>query len=320
MATNNCFSLVRGRVLRATALDGCGRPKAAACSSIVTDGFISVAFTANTDTGTEISVTNASGKVCIRDTPCPIFTGYTVELVFCEVNPQLYAMLSGQESVFDSDGNAVGFRVNSDISACDSGVALELWSAVPGVVCDVADTGAQGSFGYVLVPFLQGGVLGDFTLENDAVSFTITGAATKTGSGWGVGPYNVVSDGAAAAPLANAITAGDHLHVQYTTIAPPDPSCDCNSSGAKASGATAGTPGTWTPVDTYAPANLADTTGVTASPATAWTPGQYVVLEDGTFAHWTGTAWAAGKVAGALLATEEGAPQEQEAQVSDASV
>lgn len=291
---NNCFSLVRGRVLRATRLDGCGRPAAAACSSIVTEGFISAAFTANTDTGTEISVTNASGKVCIRDTPCPTFTGYSVEIVFCEVNPELYAMLTGQDAVFDADGNAVGFQVNSDISACDSGVALELWSAVPSVQCAEEDVAAQGSFGYVLVPFLQGGVLGDFTLENDAVSFTITGAATKTGGGWGVGPYDVVSDGANPAPLLNPIASGVHLHVQYTTIAPPEASCDCDSSGAEATGATAGEPGTWTPTGSYAPANLAEATGVTASPATAWTSGQYVVLDDGNHAHWTGTAWAAG--------------------------
>jgi len=302
---SKCFSLVRGRVLRATALDGCGRPKAAACSSIVTEGFISVAFTANTDTGEEISVTNASGKVCIRDTPCPTFTGYSVEITFCEVNPDLYAMLSGQGSVFDSTGTGVGFRVNSDISACDSGVALELWSSVPSVVCDPQDASAAGSYGYILVPFLQGGVLGDFTLENDAVSFTITGAATKTGSGWGVGPYDVVSDGSASSPLLTPITSGDHLHVQYTTVAPPDPSCDCVSNGVEATGANAGKPGTWTPVDSYAPQNLAETTGVTASPATPWTVGQYMVLGDNSRASWNGTAWVAGEAGATVLTASE---------------
>jgi hypothetical protein len=303
---SQCFSLVRGRVLRATALDGCGRPKSAACASIVTEGFISVAFTANTDTGDEISVTNAAGKVCIRDTPCPTFTGYSVEISFCEVNPDLYAMLSGQGSVFDSTGNAVGFRVNSDVSACDFGVALELWSNVPGVTCGA--TG--GSYGYILVPFLQGGVLGDFTLENDAVTFTITGATTKTGSGWGVGPYNVV--GSPAAPLSTSIASGDHLHVQYTTVAPPAPGCSCAASGTKATTATAGTPGTWGPANSYAPKNLADATGVTATPNTAWTASQYVVTADNSHIKWSGSAWAA--AVGTLFSVEgldaEGSDQE----------
>ena len=34
--------------------------------------------------------------------------------------------------------------------------------------------------------------------------------------------------------------------------------------------------------------------GLTASPTTAWTTGQYVLLRDGSMAHWAGTAWVAG--------------------------
>ena len=53
-------------------------------------------------------------------------------------------------------------------------------------------------------------------------------------------------------------------------------------------------PGKFTPAGAMAPANLAAMTGITASPATAWTTGQYVVLGDGSAAHWDGTAWVAG--------------------------
>ena len=52
--------------------------------------------------------------------------------------------------------------------------------------------------------------------------------------------------------------------------------------------------GTYTPAGATPPANLAALSGVTASPATAWTVGQFIVLADGTKAHWTSTAWAAG--------------------------
>ena len=70
--------------------------------------------------------------------------------------------------------------------------------------------------------------------------------------------------------------------------------------GAAATGATAGSPGTWTPSGGTPPANAAGATtaGITASPTTAWTSGQYV---QGSAAgasgemHWTGTAWAAGR-------------------------
>ena len=61
-----------------------------------------------------------------------------------------------------------------------------------------------------------------------------------------------------------------------------------------ATGASAGTPGSWTPAGSIPPANLAATSTVTASPTTAWTTGQYVALGDASHAHWSGTAWAAG--------------------------
>lgn len=63
----------------------------------------------------------------------------------------------------------------------------------------------------------------------------------------------------------------------------------------EATGATAGTPGSFTPADSLVPASLAELAAeVTASPTSAWTTGQYVVLADNSHAHWTGSAWAAG--------------------------
>ena len=65
----------------------------------------------------------------------------------------------------------------------------------------------------------------------------------------------------------------------------------------KATGATAGIPGTWTPAGSDPPANLADTTGVVASPTTPWTSGQYVqTLLAGAPGRvtWSGTAWVGG--------------------------
>jgi hypothetical protein len=67
-----------------------------------------------------------------------------------------------------------------------------------------------------------------------------------------------------------------------------------NPSQPTATGAVAGTPGTYTPSGASAPANLAATSTVTASPTTAWTTGQYVVLGDTSHAHWNATAWVTG--------------------------
>lgn len=65
----------------------------------------------------------------------------------------------------------------------------------------------------------------------------------------------------------------------------------------QATGATAGTPGTWTPAGTDPAPNLAGMAGVTASPASAWTTGQYVqtaLTGAPGRVTWSGTAWVGG--------------------------
>jgi hypothetical protein len=70
------------------------------------------------------------------------------------------------------------------------------------------------------------------------------------------------------------------------------------TAAAPATGATAGTPGTFTPAGSQTPANVAALTGLTASPATAWATGQYVQTATPLAAgqgFWDGAAWVAGK-------------------------
>ena len=74
------------------------------------------------------------------------------------------------------------------------------------------------------------------------------------------------------------------------------------ATGTAATGASAGTPGAFTPTGSTLPASpaalIAGTPNVvTASPATAWTTGQYVQTATsgtGGRAHWNGTSWATG--------------------------
>lgn len=66
-----------------------------------------------------------------------------------------------------------------------------------------------------------------------------------------------------------------------------------------ATGATAGTPGTWTPAGSTPPATVPDLiagtpNAVTASPLTAWATGESVETADAAPANWDGTTWAAG--------------------------
>jgi hypothetical protein len=228
VANPKSFPLVRGRTMRVTAVDQCCAPAYGPDAMVVTDGFVSVALTANITEAEEIVVTNANGKTCVRDPGCSEFQGYGVEITFCEVSPCLFSIVTGQPAYVDAAGNIIGFRMNSGVSVCASGFALEVWMGVPGVAC----AGDAGAFGYLLLPCLTGGVIGDFTIENAAVTFTVTGAATKDGNGWGVGPYNVVGDGVSpaggsAGPLPSPLEADDHLLAIFTTVPPPDETDGC---------------------------------------------------------------------------------------------
>lgn len=288
------FSMVRGRVLRATRLDGCGNPVLGPDSAVVSKGFIQVSLSAVNDAGTVISITNAAGEICILDTPAPKFTNFTLEIQFCGVDPNLYNITSGQPVVYNDAATpeAIGFKVNSGVNIDNKGFALELWSSVP---TDFCEEGAAESYGYILIPFIKGGTIGDFTVANDAVNFTLTGAATKDGTSWGVGPFNVQLTAAGApSPLFESADPKDHLQVFVTSLAPPEAADEPAAVGVPATSAVAGIPGTYLPANSYGRANLVGMTGLTASPNTAWTVGQYVTMRDGNKAHWSGTLWVAG--------------------------
>lgn len=292
--TSKEFSLVRGRVMRLTKLDACGNAVLGPDSTVISKGFISVALTANTQEGEAIEVTNANGDVCISDKPAPKFLNYTAVISLCGVNPDAIRLLTGSPLVTDSQATPqnVGFRTDSSVDLSASGFALELWSGVPTNVC----VGGSASYGYILFPFFKGGVLGDFTVENAAVNFTVNGAETKEGSAWGVGPYATVTTNATGTltALKTAITSTQHMHVELVTAPPPTAVVGATALGVPATSAIAGTPGTYSPANSYGPANLAGATGLTASPATNWTTGQYVKLRDGTNMNWNGTTWVAG--------------------------
>lgn len=210
---------VKGRRIRATRLDACGRPVYGEDGQGVSKGFISAAWTANTVETEEVNQTNASGERCIYEEAETELTSYTLELQFCEVDPELFSLITGQEVYFDGEGNAIGFTINTDISMNDRAFALEIWAGAP--AGDACAEGSEGSYGYFLAPYLKGGILGDYTIENGAVTFTISGARTRDGNQWGAGPYDVMLDGGAPGPLVTPLKANDHKLLIWVDVAPP---------------------------------------------------------------------------------------------------
>jgi hypothetical protein len=107
----------------------------------------------------------------------------------------------------------------------------------------------------------------------------------------------IAQAGAFGGTPGEALTASVTLNIQgYPDIKDPTGASLRNP----ATGATAGTPGTFSPVGSVPPSSVAALrqSGVTASPATAWTSGQYIQTgtagTDGE-AFWDGDTWEAGK-------------------------
>lgn len=224
MATH-CFIPVLGKRIRVTALDACGAPPAAAAVDawLATDGFISVTLTSETEDGAEIITKKASGALCVNEKMANSFKRFTLEMEFCGVNPSLLAFVSNAQPYTGGvAGDVIGFTVPE--GEITKKFAFELWTGLSGQACV---PGAEDASGYLLLPFVQAGVLGDITVDGEnAVTFSLTGAYTKGGNAWGVGPYDILGPSATPTPLPEAIDAMDHLLLIDTDLAPPPSACD----------------------------------------------------------------------------------------------
>lgn len=91
--------------------------------------------------------------------------------------------------------------------------------------------------------------------------------------------------------IAGDAGATSEVAIDWNLTGPPN----VDNGSVVATGATAGSPGFYSPSGATVPANLAALSGVTATPAAAWSAGQYVITGDLLAAYWSGTAWTAGK-------------------------
>lgn len=222
-----CFPFAQGRRLRVTALDNCGNPLADdPCAQVVSKGFVQISVSSETITGTSIQPLNAGGELCYRLRAPDVFVGHNLSIEFCEVDPSLFGLTVNSNMVEDWNEDIVGFQTVEGSKI--GGYALEVWMGVPGVDCPPVEENPVDSLGYVLFPFIIPGALGDFTIGNAEINFTVAGYTRGNGN-WGEGPYDVVAQDATnlAGPLIDAVPGDVHAHLQWTSIPAPEPFCGC---------------------------------------------------------------------------------------------
>lgn len=220
-----CFVPLLGKRLRITSLDSCAALPAGGTvdSQLVTDGFITINLSSEVEDGSEIITKKGDGTLCVNEKLVSIFKRFTVDMTFCGVNPSLLAKVSNARTYVDyTPLNVAGFAVGE--GAIDKNFAFELWTGLTGAACL---PGAAFQGGYVLLPNVKAGVLGDITFDGEnAVNFSIKGSYTKGGNQWGVGPQNVLLN-ASSQPsvLPTAVDPFDHLLMVLTGLAPPAAAC-----------------------------------------------------------------------------------------------
>ena len=221
--TTRSMKIVRGKRVRITRLNPCGEAPAYGepCAYVVSKGFVTVTMSPQNEEGAEFVLLNADGELCVNDHAQHNFKRWQLAIELCDVDPELVSLITRVTLETDADGKVVGFR--SSEGRVNEEFAFELWSGVGEQDC------ADGEeYGYMLFPFVAGGVFDDLTIENGVATLTVTNAFTRTGGLWGVGPYDVVPDEyGAPSPLGVPIQPGEHHVQRLTTIAPPSPTVGC---------------------------------------------------------------------------------------------
>lgn len=229
--TTVCYTPFKIPRIRVTSLNSCGLP-VTGCSTVVSDGIISVGLTKEYEDREEFFVKNGDGVFCVKETNAPVLKWINLELTLCNVDPEMYNIMTGDSLVLNDATSPVSTGLNTiEGAAANVNFALEGWTRLSnngGVAC----TGGV-EYGYFLWPWVVEGTVGDLTLENGAASFTIS-ARTKSGGAWGTGPYFVdYSDNPAGSTtpvaLLTPIGSTTHQRMFLTRMAPPTATCGCTT-------------------------------------------------------------------------------------------
>jgi hypothetical protein len=222
-----CYAQVRGSVIRVTRLDACGIPDPGESAVVVSKRISTVTIDEVTEDGTNIRERNFGDELCIVDDAFTQILGYTADVALCGVDPDLISVFTGQPVVTNAAGDVVGFDATTGIDLDSFGFSLEVWSRIAGSACDAS---GFRPWGYTVFPFLKGGRVGGFSFENGAVQFTISGAQTRDGNGWGVGPFDVDRDeGDLPSPLNSPLPVNAHYRNILVTLDPPAATCGASA-------------------------------------------------------------------------------------------
>lgn len=223
--STRCFKPIFGKRIRVSKMNACCVPATGgSCAEVTTDGFISLSLSSEVEDGAEVITRKASGALCINQKAPDAFKRFTLEMEFCGVDADLLSFMTNMTAYTDYNDDVVGATVYE--GTVEEKFGLEIWTGLAGEACP---TGVEEASGYVVLACVNAGVLGDITIDGEnAVSFTMTGAYTVSGNGWGRGLHEVVlDDGGDPAILPSALLSTEPMLIMETGVSPPPSACGC---------------------------------------------------------------------------------------------
>lgn len=189
----------------------------ASSEGITGKGFVSISISAETEEASEITRKDFTGGLCLSTKSNNSLKGFTLEIEFCDVNPDVLTTMTNAEPYVDSAGDVIGFTTPS--GSIDKEFSLELWV---GLTNASSLTGPNAPSGYMLLPRIKAGIVGNIEMTGeDAVKFSMTGAYTMDDNQWGTGPFNVLHDGTNPVKLPTALDPSDHVLLLFTGLTNP---------------------------------------------------------------------------------------------------
>jgi hypothetical protein len=218
---SECRSVLKSCLARFVRLDSCGGIVVGPSSKLTTKGYISVTATAQIETGEEFLVKNACGELCINEKDDDQFKRYDLELLLCQIDPELLELISSARLLVDGEGVTKGFAHGESTTV--ENFSLELWTKVTPADC----SGEDPEWYWFAFPWVTNGMLTDITFENGPLQLTLTGSTRGAGDGWGrgLGPDCILPEDSPA-------ESGDHMLAYLTTVQPPSPVCGLQAVGA----------------------------------------------------------------------------------------
>lgn len=225
MTNVGCFKPLQGATFRYLQMDECGNPLFDECSYAVSDGQTQIEITPNTTDGQQFQQLNAAGRPLVNQQAKTILNWFDYQIIMAVKDPEIFYLMTGAEIFLDYAGLSAGNIITSDNYATGRG-SLEVWLGTSQEACPPGIPAPY--YGLITLPFTEDGKLTEsITVANDLITYTFSGR-TRIGNNWGIGPFDVMLDGAGLpAPLPAPISSNTHYFDMFTQLPPPEPECGC---------------------------------------------------------------------------------------------